>query len=204
MTEGRGTVLDGRLAAKDSENLSSKRGLRLRICFVIAVVIIATVATAGWMLRYELITFRAFTDKDSYKPGESIKVVARFTNCGLFPVSLTFATSLRANSTVYSADGSYICGIRQYALMYFTRSNLGPGESATSWAYWDQTYYSYDYHEDQVPCPCDYYIEAGTLCREFHATAMTALFTISAKPASYETSMAFSEAQTPCIVFPCA
>ena len=182
--EGEGMVLKDQATTKDSENRPSNKGSKVRVYLVIALVLIASGVTAGWVLRYDLLAFRAYSDKDRYLPGESIEVAAKFTNCGFAPVSLTFGTSAKAHFTVYSVNGSYVCEIPVKALMMITHVNLGPGKSVAFEAHWNQTFYSYDYHQDQVPYPCDYYIVAGTLSHEFHATVRTAVFTISEIPSS--------------------
>lgn len=177
--EGEGLISGGQTAPVASMKKISSRKSRIRIYVVVAALLIASVATAEWFLRYDMLSFDAYTDKDHYLPGETMRVSAKFTNNGLFPVSLTFGTSTKAAFSVYSTNGSLICGIPMISMMVITHASIGPGKSIVFSTQWNQSYYSDSYQLTQLSYPNDFRIVAWTLCKEFNSTATTALFNVS-------------------------
>lgn len=149
----------------------------MRVLIVVVVVVATSVVIAGWAFRYDLLTFKAYTDKDRYLPGETIDVTVKFTNSGFGRVTLNFATGGKASFGVYLENGSFVGEIPITVTMAFTRASLGPGESATYGLHWNQ---AIGPDHTQVPCPGVYYILAHSASLEFHAAAATAVFTISA------------------------
>ena len=154
--------------------------MKLAVIMIAVVVIFASGAIAGFVFRYDLIAFKAYTDKYRYLPGELVNVTAKYTNHGLFSVSLTFRTSAMAILAVYSDNGSFVCGIPGESLKVITHVSLGPGESIAFGAHWNQTVEE----QIQAPYPSDYFVMASTLSSEFHAMATTASFTISGDPSA--------------------
>jgi len=163
------------------------RSLRSKVLIyaVVALILSAFVVTAGWALTRNNrgLVFTAYTDREEYSPGVLVNVTAKFTNYGLATAHLTFATSGKAHFEVYASDDSYVCSIPIIVLMVITKVTIGPGESVRFGASWDQLVFDDNNPSGkQVPYPGVYYILAGTLSSEYHATASTSMFTISDGP----------------------
>ena len=152
-----------------------------RVIFMAAVVIIASMTAAIWILERSNrgLVFTAFTDKDAYTPEEWIGASVRFKNYGFDSVHLTFGSSAMASFSVYTSEGVPVCSIPVIALMWITEVTIKPGQSEEFGIRWDQlTYDTGTGFGEPVPSGA-YYIVAETGCWEFHATASTSTFTIS-------------------------
>ena len=160
----------------------SKRGFwsahaKMVTYLAVALAVTASAVSAGWAMSHPEsgLVFTAHTDKDTYSPGELIKVSVKFTNKGIVPIHLTFGTSAKAYFSVYASNGSYVCGIPVMSLQVITKVTIGPGQSVGYGAPCDQDVVDEaNPYGIQVP-PGKYYIVAGTI----GATARTATFTIS-------------------------
>jgi hypothetical protein len=160
-------------------------GSKVLIYAVVALIISASVVIAGGVLTLDNrgLVFTVYTDREEYSPGERVNVTARFANYGLATAHLTFGTSGKAHFEVYASDDSYVCSIPIMVLMMITKVTIGPGESVRFGASWDQLVFDDNNPSgSQVPHPGVYYILAGTLSSEYHATASTEMFTISDSP----------------------
>ena len=170
----------------ESQAMQQKRKLRQvnsrwLVYVVISLIIFGSAAVAGWAyIRYDRgLVFTAFTDKDVYSTDELVNVTVEFKNYGFDSVHLTFGTSAMASFSVYTSEDVPVCNIPIIALQAITEVTIKPGQSEEFRIRWNQL--DYDIGTgfwEQVP-PGTYYIVAGTLSREFHATALTSTFTIS-------------------------
>ena len=162
--------------AKTQKRRPRHVGPRWLVYVAISLVILASAAAAGWAyIRHDRgLVFTAFTDKDVYSSDEWVNVTAEFRNYGFDSVHLTFGTDAMASYSVYTSEDIPVCSIPIIALQVITEVTIKPGQSEEFWIRWDQRT-SYGEH---VP-PGTYYIVAGTLSWEFHATASTSTFTIS-------------------------
>lgn len=152
-----------------------------RAIFMVAVVIIASMTAAIWILKRSDrgLVFTAFTDKDVYSLDELVNVTVEFKNYGFDSVHLTFMTSAMAGFSVYTSEDIPVCGIPIIAAQVITEVTIKPGQSERFGVHWNQLALDMATSlEEEVP-PGAYYIVAGTLSVEFHATAHTSTFTIS-------------------------
>ncbi len=147
----------------------------------ITLIVLASAAAVGWAyIRYDRgLAFTAFTDKDVYSLDELVDVTVEFKNYGFDSVHLTFGTSAMAGFSVYTSEDVLVCGIPIIALQVITEVTIKPGQSERFGIHWNQLAMDATTSlEEKVP-PGAYYIVAGTLSMEFHATAHTSTFTIS-------------------------
>ena len=146
-----------------------------------AVVIIASMTAAIWILERSNrgLVFTAFTEKDAYTLEEWIGASVRFKNYGFDSVHLTFASSAMASFSLYTSKGVSVCNIPIIALQVITEVTIKPGQSEEFGIRWNQLAYDTGTGFGEHVPPGTYYIVAGTLSREFHATALTSTFAIS-------------------------
>jgi hypothetical protein len=179
--------LEGGIPAKVQRKRPWPIGSKWLVYVVIAFIVSTSAVTAGWAyVRHDRgLDFVAYTDKNDYSSGESIRVWVEFTNYGFDSVNLTFGTSAMAHFSVYTSEDAGVCSIPVIAMMVITEATIRPGESVKFGATWDQLVYDANHPlGEQVPYPGAYYILAGTASYEFHATALTATFTISGSSVS--------------------
>jgi hypothetical protein len=143
---------------------------------VVAVVVTASVVAGGYVLmRHERgLVISAYTDKETYSPGENVSVWVEFTNYGFDSVHMVFGTSAMAFFGVHSIDGTPVCGIPTISFQAITHKSIGPGETLSYGVRWDQ--------RDEVglvPHPAIYYIVAYAGTSEYGDVVQTDPFLIS-------------------------
>jgi hypothetical protein len=143
---------------------------------VVAVVVTASAVAGGYVLvRHERgLVISAYTDKDTYSPGENVSVWVEFTNYGFDSVHMVFNTSAMAFFCVHSINGTPVCGIPTISLQVITHKSIGSGETLGYGVIWDQRD-----EGEQVPHPARYYIVAYAGTAEYGDVVQTSPFLIS-------------------------
>ena len=151
-------------------------GWKRRAIVVAAVVLIASIVTAVWVLdRHERgVELAVYTDKTHYESGESVHICIQLKNYGFSSVRLVYGSSLTMYFSIHNSDGLEVYPHPPDICPAITEVILEPGEVSSHDWIWDQA----NKTGEQVTLPDTFTVRAFSLSYEEHFYA-NATFSVS-------------------------